>query len=216
MTLAQPNQAMACEHEGHTMENSTVSNKISRAVVAAAALTLRLHAATPTLDLTLDRAQTFTVGGTPVALAGEFKDGFWIYGKNGITIPAEGLLGRQGTILYRFKVSEFRDEPLKARYLLTLRDARRVFFGPYMLSDAKKLYVAVCNYDEGIKDYPVVSEDIRRDEPYTFAAAWDGTSLRLYLNGLLVEEMKQKFPMPDAFRSLYLGPYTDGWTNPPP
>jgi hypothetical protein len=193
-----------------------MSNRTLLAVVAASVVGLGLDAATPTLDLTLDRAQTLSVGGAAVALDGEFKDGFWTYGKKGISIPAAGLVGRQGTILFRFKVSEFREEPMKARYLLVLRDAGRVFLGPYMLADGKKLFVAVCDYDRDVKDYPVISEDIRKGESYTFAAAWDGNTLRLYLNGLLVEERKQKFPMPEAFRTLNLGPYIDNWTNPPP
>jgi len=186
------------------------------ALMACTAFSVELHAATPTLDVTFDRPQTLTLGTASVAIGGEFKDGYWTYGKKALTIPAEGLLGKQGTVIYRFRVSEFKEEPMKARYLLVLRDARRVFVGPYMLSDGKKLFVAVCDYDKDIKDYYTISEDIRKGEPYTFAAAWDGNTLRLYLNGVLVEEMKQKFQMPDAFRSLNFGPYVDHWTNPPP
>lgn len=186
------------------------------AIVAWSALCVELRGATPTLDVTFDRPQTLTVGTASVAIEGEFKDGYWTYGKKALTIPAEGLLGKQGTVLFRFKVSEFKEEPMKGRYLLILRDARRVFVGPYMLADGKKLFVAVCDHDKDIKDYYTLSEDIRKGEPYTFAAAWDGNTLRLYLNGVLQEEVKQKFQMPEVMRSINLGPYVDNWTNPPP
>ena len=38
----------------------------------------------------------------------------------------------------------------------------------------------------------------------------------LNVDAARIEEMKQKFPMPDVFRSINLGPYVDGWVNPPP
>lgn len=175
-----------------------------------------LGAAGPTLDVVFDRPQRLTLGGAQIAIEGDFRDGFWSYGKKGLSIPAEGLLGGQGTLVFRFRASEFREEPLRARYLLTLRNAGRVFFGPYLLDGGRKLLVAVCDLDRDIRRYPVLSEDIRKDRPYTFAAAWDGASLRLYLDGVLVEEMKQEFPMPETFRAIHLGPFQDGWFDPPP
>jgi hypothetical protein len=172
-------------------------------------------AAPPTLELNFDQPQQVTVAGQTVAIEGQFDGGYWTYGKKALTIPAQGLLGEQGTIIYRFKVSPIVEEPMKARYLMILRDARRFYFGPYMLTDGKKLFVAVCDDDKGIKDYYTISEDIQKDEPYTFAAAWDGEDLRLYLNGVLVEQVEQKFAFPAEIRSINLGPYVDGWTNPP-
>ena len=191
------------------------------AVVAVWAICVGVQAASadapaPTLDVTFDRPQEIKTGGASVAVTGEFKDGFWTYGKKALMIPAKGLFGRQGTFVFRFKVSEFKEEPLKGRYLLILRNAGRVFFGPYMLADAKQLYVAVYDVGKDIKDVYTIYDDIKKDKPYTFAAAWDGNTIRLYLNGVLLKEAKQKFQMPEVFRTINLGPYIDNWTNPPP
>jgi hypothetical protein len=183
------------------------------AVAAVFAFGLGVQAATPTLDVTFDRPQTIKVGKESVTLAGEFKDGFWTYGKKALAFPAQSLLGKQGTILYRFKISEFKEAKMGERDLMALCNAGPFYFTVYMC-DQKRLNVAFCNND--VRNYYTFPEEIKMDVPYIYAAAWDGNSLRLYLNGVQTEEIKQTFQVPNVLRHISFGPYIDGSRNPAP
>ncbi len=180
-------------------------------LVLMTALTL---AAAETLNLKFDQPQNITLGNATVAIDGEFTpDGFLAYGENGISLPAAGLVGEAGTVLFKFKMSEFKEPVLVPRYLLTLRTNSRLMLGFYTFTNSPLLHF---NFTDMTNKYYFKTEkNLVPGQIYQAAFTWDGTTVRVYLDGLLMAEAKQPVAV-EKVSKLNIGPYKDGWIAPKP
>ena len=90
-----------------------------------------LHAA-QTLSLTFDREKTMELEGREYRIPAG-RDGFLEVGKTGLSLPAQSLLGEQGTVLFQFKLLAPSGEKMNPRYVLTLRCKSRMSAGLYII-----------------------------------------------------------------------------------
>ncbi len=173
------------------------------------------------LSIKFDRPQTI-VGGqnSRVELGGHFTpDGYWQFGKKGLAIPAHGLLGDAGTVVLRFRQDDFTEPKMKNRILLTVRNAGTFTLCIYTdLASQGKLFVAFAdNSPAGNRYYFGSSERIVPGQPVTVAVTWDGERVKVYIDGVLQDDVKQPVPFPTAnLRHVFIGPYKDGWYDPAP
>lgn len=171
-------------------------------------------AAKETLNLRLDSEQDIPIGSAPLQLTGTFTaDGYWSFGPQGLAIPAETLVGNQGTVLFKFKIAEFVEPLLLPRYLLTLRTNGRLTLGLYTFGNNSHLHFSFTDQDK--KFYYRHPDKIVFDRPYQMGYTWDGNLVRVYLNGRMVAETPQPLPVSNL-RTIHIGPYRDSWYAPKP
>ena len=170
-----------------------------------------LHAA-QTLSLTFDREKTMELEGREYRIPAG-RDGFLEVGKTGLSLPAQSLLGEQGTVLFQFKLLAPSGEKMNPRYVLTLRCKSRMSAGLYIIEDPKHFRFSFGDRTGQI--YHVMKEEFKYGQLYHAGIAWDGSRVRFYLDGKLVGDDKQPVRM-EKISMLNLGPYRDGWMAPKP
>lgn len=179
-------------------------------ITVATSLTL----AKPTLVVEFDRAQELHINNKSVTIDGNFTpDGYLVYGKKGIAIPAETLLGENtGTIIVNFKANAPKKISKYPRGFVVLRNKGRA-----------SLALSTSNYNNlqfGISDQKnnpyraTVLDKIVFGEEYQAAITYDGVIVRIYLNGKFICEGKQNIVF-DKPWFIHIGPYSDGWYKPP-
>ncbi|MEI8247507.1 MAG: glycoside hydrolase domain-containing protein [Lentisphaerota bacterium] len=183
--------------------------KIALLLLAAVPLT-----AQETLNLKFDRPQEVKIGNSAVKIDGSFTpDKFLAYGESGISLPAESLAGSSGTIFFKFKVEKFKEPVLAPRYLITLRTKGRLTLGFHTFPNNPLLHFSFT--DQTNKYYFKTSQPLKFDQVYQAAVTWDGTTIRVYLDGILQAEAKQPAAV-EKISNLNIGPYKDGWIAPKP
>lgn len=170
-----------------------------------------LHAA-QTLSLTFDREKTMELEGREYRIPAG-RDGFLEVGKTGLSLPAQSLLGEQGTVLFQFKLLAPSGEKMNPRYVLTLRCKSRMSAGLYIIEGPKHFRFSFGDRTGQI--YHVMKEEFKYGQLYHAGIAWDGSRVRFYLDGKLVGDDKQPVRM-EKISMLNLGPYRDGWMAPKP
>ncbi len=183
--------------------------KIALLLLAAVPLT-----AQETLNLKFDRPQAIKIGSNAVKIDGSFTpDKFLAYGENGISLPAADLVGASGTIIFKFNVEKFKEPLLAARYLITLRTKSRLTLGFYTYPNNPLLQF---NFSDQINKYYFKTEaPLKSGQVYQAAVTWDGSTVRIYLDGLLQAETRQPAAM-EKVSNLNIGPYKDNWVAPKP
>jgi hypothetical protein len=166
-----------------------------------------LHANDSTLNLTFDQPQQVIVAGQPIDFKGEIKDAMLVLGEKGYTIPAQSLVGEQGTILAQLAIDKHDPARRGARHMLTLRTKSRLFVAIYNLADLKCLFAFS---DQNKNVYVSSPSPMKPGEKFYAAISWDGNHIRTYLNGELLQERAQEVPV-SAVTNLHIGPYKDPW-----
>jgi hypothetical protein len=178
----------------------------------------------PSLDLKFDGPMTIKAGSEEVKFTEPFikspdgKNGLGIGSTQNIPrIPASFFVGEKGTILFTFMNQPVKPQnALLNRSILVLRgEAReRVTFG--MPGGSKSLQFTFKNFTDP-KTFETTTP-IEFNRWYQVVCTWDGSTVKLFLDGVLQTEFQQpyvpKFPENSTF--LYMGPYVDGYTNPEP
>lgn len=181
-------------------------------LMAALSCAAAIGFAAETLDVTFDRAREVTLGDKKIKIAGNFKDGFMALGTAGVAFPAAelGLNRNAGTILFSLKFDPFKAEMIKSRYMVTLRTAGRLSMN-FLFTPAKTIY-RVHTTDQVKPAYYNSKELLEPNRVYQMGATWDGTSIKIYLDGVLQGVLKQEWPL-DKTTALNVGPYRDGYYN---
>lgn len=140
-------------------------------------------------------------------------NGYLVLGSNGYKIPADKLVGKQGTILIKFKQNKPEHNRPTNRAPFTLRCNSRMTATLYITHDN----ISHFNYAFGDRDeqiYCTVQPEYEFGREYWMGLSWNGRQVQLFSDGKLLETHKQGAKMENvAF--LYLGPYTDGWNGLP-
>jgi len=166
-----------------------------------------LYANDSTLSLVFDQPKQVEVAGQAIDFSGEIKDGMMTFGEKGYTIPAQSLVGEQGTILAQLAIDKHDPGKRVARHALTLRTKSRLYVSIYNLSDLKCLFA----FSDQTKNVYISSpKSMQPGEKYYAAISWDGSRIRTYLNGELLEERAQEVAV-KAVTNLHIGPYKDPW-----
>ncbi len=175
-----------------------------------------IMAVEPTLEIVFDKPKTVKAGTTDVKIDGEFtEDGYLKYGKKGIRIPATGLLSDKGTVIVDFRVTKPQGEFGKARNFVTLRNKGRLLASIYTLAGNPRHIFFQCT-DYGKQNHnPTFPGELVDGRPYQAAFSYDGNVIRTFLNGKMVDESRQECQF-DAPSFIAVGPFVDGWYNPPP
>jgi hypothetical protein len=174
-----------------------------------------LYASDETFKLIFDRAQDLQVAGQTVPLAGEFtSDQYWIFGQQGLSLPAATLLSQEaGTVFFRFRLQRPETELLLPRYLLTLRTRSRLNAGWAINSGEKNAKWSFSFTDRSKTMRYQSPEALEYNKEYAFAFTYDGSTVRIYQDGKLLSEAPQPLPMA-TLGNLNIGPYKDGWYAP--
>ncbi len=168
-----------------------------------------------TLNLEFKQPSEAMIDGKQYPIKGSFVDGQYLaVGAEGLSLPAKTLVGEnQGTILFGFKLLPLQPPLNTQRVLMHLRTASRLTVGfnyyteralQFSFSDREKTYMI--NFKDKL--------EIGRD--YQLGVTWDGSVVRVYLDGRMVGENVQPVAVTAEVRDLNLGPYKDGWIAPKP
>lgn len=166
-----------------------------------------------TLSLTFEKPQNLTVGAKTINIRGGNAEGFLVCGKQGLTIPAETLVGEQGTILFQFKQDKPSEKERVNRHLLTLRCKSRMRTGLYMVRDANTFRFHFGDLSGDV--YHVVKPPFEYGKTYYAGIVWTGTRVQFYMDGKLIGDYKQPKKMENVM-AINLGPFKDGWVAPEP
>ncbi|MBR4665383.1 MAG: hypothetical protein IKO93_16075, partial [Lentisphaeria bacterium] len=161
----------------------------------------------PVLDLKFDQAQEFDAGKKKIVFDGRIQDGMMFFGSKPYSIPAGNLNAAEGTLLAKLSMEKMDRASKGARYLVTLRTAGRLCISIYTLSSRQ------CNfgfYDQRKNLYASNGKELKPGTVYYAAVTWNGSRVRFYMNGKLLQERKQEAQV-KKFTTLNLGPYSDGW-----
>lgn len=174
------------------------------------------------LSLSLGHPQELTLpGNKKLKIDGDFVDGKYLLlggakadGKSplGLSIPVEDMLQKQGTVLVKARFRAL-DGSNAGRYFLTLRAASRMTAGFVLWPEKQLLQFGFGNRAKQFHWRYAKKIETERDVWLGFS--YDGTTVRIYVNGLMVAEKPQPLEPDAKIRFLHLGPYADGWARPP-
>ncbi len=160
----------------------------------------------------LDQPGTLPLG-QGVAVDGEFAEGkYLVLGERGLMLPVRGLLKDAGTVLVRVKLLPTREPLIVPRYLVTLRTASRLSAGFVFFPQDRQLQFGFGDRDRQF--HHRFKEKLEFNRDYTLAFTYDGTAVRIFLDGRMAAEYPQPLPVEAEVRNINLGPYKDGWNAP--
>ncbi|MFA6931624.1 MAG: LamG-like jellyroll fold domain-containing protein, partial [Lentisphaeria bacterium] len=173
-----------------------------------------LFAEDETLRINFDRAQDLQIAGTTLPLTGEFTaDHYWVYGQQGLSLPAETLLSEEaGTVFFRFRLQQPETDLLIPRYLLTLRTHSRLSIGWTINGNQSPKWSFAFSDRSKTMRYQS-PEALKYNQEYAFAFTYDNNTVCVYLDGKLLSEAPQPLPM-QRIGNLNIGPYKDRWLAP--
>ncbi len=166
------------------------------------------------INAKLDQAQTLSLGANKFAVAGNFTDGFVVLGEKGLSFPVRGLMKDTGTVFAKVKLLPTLEPILMPRYLLTLRTASRLTAGFVFFPDARALQFGFG--DRAKQFHHRFKEKMEFNREYALGFTYDGSVVRIYVDGKMAAEYPQPLPMAAEVRNINIGPYKDGWNAPKP
>ncbi len=170
--------------------------------------------ATETLSIDFTGSRNLEIAGKQYTIDGNFSDGKFIaIGSRGISLPGANLVGdNKGSIFFAFKISEMQPPVNIQRILLALRTNGRLTLGFNYYGD-KSIQFAFAELTNGILfKFPVTLE---YGKEYNLGCTWDGTVVRIYLEGRMIAEKEQPHALTkDRVRNFNIGPYKDAWFAP--
>lgn len=172
-------------------------------------------AAVPTLDLSFDKPKVIDVGGEKIEITGPFtQDGYLLFGRKGVAIPAKTLVSNVGTIIIDCRWQPMKSELGRARSFVSLRNKGYLSASIYSLN-TEPLHAFFQCYDQDKQNYnPTLPIDIVDGTAYQMGFSYDGNTIRVFLNGKQIAEAPQMAQF-DAPSYIYIGPYIDHIYNPP-
>ena len=202
-------------------KNSIISSIASIILAVFAAFPAQADTPAPTLDIDFREAHSVKVGSREYKINGDgieqLKDGSkaLLYGqKNALTVPLQGLLGAEGTIVWKFAYKDFapfKDTP--RRPMLTLGTKGR-FKASFSTAVNVRPPTLQYSFSDGKNAFYHMENKLEFGRAYTAAMTFDGSKIRCYLDGVLVKENPQPVAIdPASWRNAFVGPYNDGWTN---
>ena len=204
------------------MSKDTIIRSIVCIILAVfAAFQVWADSPTPTLDVDFREALHVKLGSSEYKINGDgieqLKDGSkaLLYGrKNAFTVPLQGLIGAEGTIVWKFAYKDFttfKDTP--RRPMLTLGTSGR-FKASFSTAVNVRPPTLQYSFSDGKNAFYHIENKLEFGRIYTAAMTFDGTKVRCYLDGVLVKENPQPVAIdPASWRNIYVGPFNDGWTN---
>ena len=175
----------------------------------------------PKIDVALGHAQTIALPNQrKLIVAGDFAEGKYLRlggetaprSPRSLAIPVENLLQAQGTILVKMRFPASLP-PETGRYFLTLRTAGRLTAGFILWPSNRILQFGFG--DRARQFHWRHAETIQPDRDYWLGFSYDGTSVRIYVDGKMAAEKPQPLEVDSKVRFLYLGTYADGYARPP-
>lgn len=140
-------------------------------------------------------------------------NGYLVLGSRGYEFPADKLVGRQGTILIKFKQNEPEHNRPTNRAPFTLRCRSLMTATLYITHDNITHFVYGFG-DLNDQTYLQVQPSYEFGREYWMGLSWDGRQVQFFQDGKLLEIHKQGAKM-EHVSKLYLGPYSDEWMGLP-
>ncbi|MBR6374225.1 MAG: hypothetical protein IKS20_13685, partial [Victivallales bacterium] len=167
------------------------------------------------LNISFTGPQKCTVAGKEIAINGTFtEDKYMAIGLDGVSFPGAALVGNdKGSIFFGFKIGEMQP-PISGvqRVLLALRTGSMLTVGFNYYSKKDLQFVFTEKGTSGIVfAFP---ERLKEGQDYNVGCTWDGTVVRIYLEGKVIAEREQPKSLKGIVRNLNIGPYKDGWFAP--
>ncbi len=190
--------------------------RIAIALIVHLSLCVALCRAAETLNVDFTGPKNLQLGGKQYTIDGNFSEGKFIaIGSRGYSLPASNLVGdNKGSIFFAFKISEMQPPVNIQRILLALRTNGRLTLGFNYYGD-RSIQLAFAELTNGILfEFPV---KIEIGKEYNLGCTWDGTVVRIYLEGRMIAEKAQPHAFnTDRLRNFNIGPYKDSWFAPRP
>ncbi len=198
------------------MGDKMLTRRFAIALIVHLCLCAALCRAAETLNVDFTGPKELQIGGRQYAMDGNFSEGKYIaIGSRGYSLPAANLVGDdKGSIFFAFKISEMQPPVNIQRILLALRTNGRLTLGFNYYGD-RRIQFAFAELTNGILfEFPVT---IEIGKEYNLGCTWDGTVVRIYLEGRMIAEKAQPHALNTArLRNFNIGPYKDSWFAPRP
>ncbi|MBQ7650186.1 MAG: hypothetical protein IJS15_04460, partial [Victivallales bacterium] len=170
--------------------------------------------AAETLNIDFTAPRNIEFAGKRYTIDGNFQAGGGLaIGSRGFSLPGANLVGdNKGSIFFTFKIGEMQPPVNIQRILLALRTNGRLTLGFNYYGD-RSIQFAFAELTNGILfGFPVKLET---GKEYSLGCTWDGTVVRIYLEGRMIAEKAQTHALAkDRLRNFNIGPYKDAWFAP--
>ncbi len=172
-----------------------------------------------TLNIDFTKAKEISVAGKTIQIdEAKSERGIFTGGDYGVSFPAASFLGdNQGTVLFRCSFDEPRGKTNITRPVVQLRTGSRLTVGFHNFSNSTLVF----SFTDRAKSYNVFFNKkyqmkIQPGREYMLGFTWDGMKVRVYLDGIAVDEAEQPLTLKNKVRNLNIGPYKDSWLHPKP
>lgn len=161
-----------------------------------------------------EKESSARLGGSVIPIAAKTvksENGFAlpVGNQDGVSLSAASLSElKEGTMVCQFKRSRPQQNITVPEYFITLRGATRTWIGFCFYPNNNKLYL---NFRYTGETYNLSTKDnVSPDVWHTVTCTWDGTKVRLYLDGVIQGEQDQGIPaLFPSYSRLNLGPFKD-------
>lgn len=161
-----------------------------------------------TLDADFSSGEAVSVNGKIIVPAAEAVDGFRPLGKDAFTINCETMLGDSGTVIAKIRLDKPADSTPKRYSLITIRGKGRLICGIDAANQTRNLYFSYT--DMAKSHYFGKPAALEYGKEHYVALSYGEGMFRCYLDGVLINEVKQPTPM-IAPNRLRFGEFKDGW-----
>lgn len=166
---------------------------------------------TQTLNLDFSKNVSVDIGGKTINCPS--TNGYLVLGSHGYDFPADKLVGKQGTILIKFKQNKPEHNRPTNRSPFALRCNSRMTATLYITHDNIRQFTYGFG-DRNEQVYVLVEPKYEFGREYWMGLSWNGRQVQFFSDGRLYEVRKQGAKM-DNVDILHLGPYRDGWGSIP-
>ena len=192
--------------------------------IAASLCTIALFAVEeikPILDVDLTKKEPIVLNGRSSTITGDgetiLPDGQKLlkYGeKTALKVHVGKDLGEVGTIIFQYALMPFPAyKGTPRRPMCTIDAAGKLQIGFSTAANIKPPFLQF-NFADGKNNMYFVKNKLEFNEVYTAAMTFDGTTIRCYLDGVMIHEAKQPVTIArGSLRDLFLGPVKNGWYN---
>lgn len=160
------------------------------------------------INCNLGENKPIIIGKNKIQISGA-ENGFLALGKKGLSLPVRGLMKESGTVFAKVKVLPIKEAKLIPRYLVTLRTGSRLTASLVLFGDSQVLQFGFG--DRAKQFYHRFAEKMEFNREYALAFTYDGSSVKIYIDGKMAAEYPQPLPVKAEVRNINLGPYKDGW-----
>ena len=164
--------------------------------------------AAETLNADFSTGKAVETDGKVIVPAAATVDGFRMLGKDAFTINCEKMLGESGTVIAKIKLDKPAGSNSKRYSMITIRGKGRLICGIDVANQTRNLYFS---YTDMVKShYFNKPAALEYGKEHYVALSYGEGIFRCYLDGVLINEVKQPTPMVAPNR-LRIGEFKDGW-----